>query len=254
MGLLSGKKGIVFGVANKNSIAWAIAQAATMEGARLAFTYQNERLERNVRDLTAELEEPVLLPCDVSDDTQIAAVYEVLAREFGHLDFIVHSIAFARSEDLEHRFVETSREGFRTALEVSAYSLMAVTRPALPLMGDGGSVLTMTYLGSQRATPGYNVMGVAKAALEASVRYLAADLGADNIRVNAISAGPINTLAARGIKGFVQMRGGFRERNPMHRDVAVEDVGNAAVYLLSDLSRSTTGEVLYVDCGYNMMG
>jgi enoyl-[acyl-carrier protein] reductase I len=254
MNLLAGKTGIIYGVANKYSIAWAIAQAAAAEGARLALTYQNERLEKNVRDLAATLDTPLVLPCDVTNDEQIEAVYRELADEFGHLDFIVHSVAFAKAEDLDGRFLETSRDGFRLALEISAYSLVAVTRPALPLMKDGGSVITMTYLGSERATPHYNVMGVAKAALESSVRYLAADLGPEQVRVNAVSAGPVNTLAARGVKGFVQLRGQFRERNPLHRDVDAKDVANAALFLLSDLSRSITGEVLFVDCGYNMMG
>lgn len=254
MDLLAGKRGIIYGVANKYSIAWGIARAMAEAGAQLALTYQNERLEKNVRELAATLEHPLVLPCDVTDDEQIAAVYRQIEQGFGRLDFLVHSVAFAKSDDLDGRFVQTSRDGFHLALDISAYSLVAVTRPAVPLMKDGGSVVTMTYLGSERATPGYNVMGVAKAALEASVRYLAADLGADGIRVNAISAGPINTLAARGVKGFVQMRGQFRERNPLRRDVDAQDVGHAALYLLSDLSRCVTGEVLYVDCGYNVMG
>lgn len=254
MDLFAGKAGIIFGVANKYSIAWGIAQALAGAGARLVLTYQNERLEKNVRDLAAGLVEPLVLPCDVTDDQQIAAVYDDVGRQLGKLDFIVHSVAFAKAEDLDNRFSQTSRDGFHLAMDISAYSLLAISRPAVPLLKDGGSIVAMTYLGSQRATPRYNVMGVAKAALEATVRYLAADLGEEGIRVNAISAGPINTLAARGIKGFVQMRGQFRERNPLHRDVDAKDVGDAALYLLGDLSRSVTGEVLYVDCGYNMMG
>jgi enoyl-[acyl-carrier protein] reductase I len=254
MDLLAGKTGVIFGVANKNSIAWGIAQSAAAAGARLVLTYQNERLERNVRELGATLDRPLILPCDVTSDEQIAAVYEQIGREFDQLDFVVHSVAIARREDLEGRFLDTSRDGFRVALEISAYSLVAVTRPAVPLMKDGGSVITMTYLGSERASPNYNVMGVAKAALESSVRYLATDVGVDNVRVNAISAGPINTLAARGVKGFVQMRGQFRDRNPLRRDVDAKDVGDTALYLLSDLSRAVTGEVIYVDCGYSIMG
>ncbi len=254
MELLAGKTGVIFGVANKHSIAWGIAQRAASAGARLIVTYQNERLERNVRDLAATLTDPVVLPCDVTNDEQIGEVYREIERQVGAVDFVVHSVAFANAADLDNRFVETSRDGFHLALDVSAYSLIAVARGALPLMKNGGSVIAMTYLGSVRATANYNVMGVAKAALESSVRYLAADLGADNIRVNAISAGPINTLAARGVKGFTQMRGQFRERNPLRHDVEAGDVGDAALYLLSDLSRSVTGHVLYVDCGFNIVG
>lgn len=252
--LLQGARGLIYGVANHRSIAWAIAQAAANAGATLAFTYQNERLERGVRPLVESLPGSLLLPCDVSDDAQVDAVYARLGQEWGKLDFVVHSIAFANREDLEGRFVDTSRHGFRTALDVSAYSLVTVTRGALPLMANGGSIVTLTYLGSQRAVPGYNVMGVAKAALESSMRYLAAELAPQNIRVNAVSAGPINTLAARGISGFTTMLGEFRERSPMKRGTEVAEVADAALFLLSPLARGITGDILYVDTGYHMMG
>ncbi len=254
MELLAGKKGIVYGVANKRSIAWAIARAVSNAGARLALTYQGERLEKNVRELADTLKDPILLPCDVTSDEQIEEVYRRLREEFGQLDFVVHSVAYARGEDLEGRFVDTPREGFRLALDISAYSLTAVTRPAVPLMTAGGSIITMTYLGSQRAVPHYNVMGVAKAALESSVRYLASDLGESNIRVNGISAGPINTLAARGIAGFMGMYQSFRDRVPMRRNTQIEEVADTALFLCSDLGRGITGEIIYVDCGYHMMG
>ncbi len=254
MDLLAGKTGVVFGVANKRSIAWAITRAVTDAGARVALTYQGERLEKNIRELAATLQDPLVVPCDVTKDEEIDAVYEEIGKQFGKLDFVVHSIAFANADDLAGKYVDTSREGFRMALDISAYSLVAVTRGAAPLMKDGGSVMTMTYLGSERAVPGYNVMGVAKAALESSVRYLAADLGEQQIRVNAVSAGPINTLAARGISGFMKMYGEFRERVPMRRNVDITEVANTGLFLCSDLSRGITGEVIYVDCGYHMMG
>ncbi len=252
--LLRGKYGLIYGVANHRSIAWAIAQSTAAAGATLAFTYQGERLERNVRPLAESLPDSLLLPCDVTDDAQIDAVYERIRAEWGRLDFLVHSVAYANREDLEGSFLDTSREGFRTALDISAYSLVAVTRGAVPLMTDGGSIVTMTYLGSERAVPGYNVMGVAKAALESAMRYLAAELAPRNIRVNAISAGPINTLAARGISGFTTMLGHFRERSPMKRGTEAAEVGDAAMFLLSPLARGITGEVLFVDTGYHMMG
>ncbi len=254
MSLLAGKKGIVFGVANKRSIAWAITKAVTDAGARVALTYQGERLEKNVRELAATLRDPLIIPCDVTKDGEVESVFQELGRQFDNLDFVVHSVAFANAEDLEGRFVDTSRSGFHLALDISAYSLVGITRAAAPLMKNGGSIMTMTYLGSERAVPHYNVMGVAKAALESCVRYLAADLGEQQIRVNALSAGPINTLAARGISGFMKMYGEFREKVPMKRNVDITEVGNTGLFLCSDLSSGITGEVIYVDCGYHMVG
>ncbi len=253
---LDGKHGLIIGVANKRSIAWAIAQAASAAGARLAVTYQGERLEENVRELAAGLNSPLILPCDVSDDAQIASVYESVDREFGGLDFLVHGAAYARKEELSLPFVETSREGFRLALDISAYSLIALSRGALPLMErrGGGSILTLTYLGSERVFPNYNVMGVAKAALEANVRYLAADLGSRNIRVNAISAGPIKTLAAAGISGFSSILQVYRDRAPLRRTVDTAEVAAAAMFLLSSAGRAVTAEVLMVDGGFHATG
>jgi len=253
---LEGKTGLVVGVANKRSIAWAIAQAASAAGARLAVTYQGERLEENVRELTADLSNPLILPCDVTDDSQIAAVFEQIDKEFGGLDFLVHGAAFAPPHELSAPFVETSREGFRISLDVSAYSLIALARGALPLMErrGGGSILTLTYLGSERVFQNYNVMGVAKAALEASVRYLAADLGPKGIRVNAISAGPIKTLAAKGISGFSSILQHYRDRAPLRRTVETAEVADAAVFLLGPRARSVTAEVLMVDGGYHATG
>src|SRR5215204_6277173 len=227
---LTGKHGLVVGVANKRSIAWAIAQAATAAGARLAVTYQGERLEENVRDLAEGLQDPLLLPCDVTNDSQIDAVFEAIDRDFGGLDFVVHGAAFAKREDLSAPFSQTSRDGFAMAMDISAYSLIALTRGALPLMEKrgGGSILTLSYLGSERVFPNYNVMGVAKAALEANVRYLAADLGLKNIRVNAISAGPIKTISAMGIGGFSSILNVYRERAPLRRTVDTSEVGDAA--------------------------
>jgi enoyl-[acyl-carrier protein] reductase I len=253
---LSGKHGLVVGVANKRSIAWAIAQAASAAGARLALTYQGERLEENVRDLAASLTDPLILPCDVTDDAQIGNVFAEIDRTFGGLDFLVHGAAFAPREELANPFVQTTRDGFRLALDISAYSLVALTRGALPLMErrGGGSVVTLTYLGSDRVFPNYNVMGVAKAALEACVRYLAADLGPKNIRVNAISAGPIKTLAASGISGFGGILQLYRERAPLRRTVETAEVAEAAVFLLSDAGRAITAEVLMVDAGFHATG
>jgi enoyl-[acyl-carrier protein] reductase I len=254
--MLTGKTGLVVGVANKRSIAWAIAQAASNAGARLALTYQGERLEENVRDLSATLTDPLILPCDVTDDAQIARVFEEIDRAFGGLDFLVHGAAFAPREELSNPFVQTTRDGFRMALDVSAYSLIALSRGALPLMErrGGGSVLTLTYLGSDRVFANYNVMGVAKAALESTVRYLAADLGPKNVRVNAISAGPIKTLAASGISGFSGILQLYRDRAPLRRTVETSEVADAAVFLLSDAGRAVTAEVLMVDGGYHAMG
>jgi len=253
---LAGKTGLIVGVANKRSISWAIAQAAANAGARLALTYPSERLEENVRELAATLENPLILPCDVTSDQQIDALAASLGDGFGGLDFLLHGAAFAPKDELNNPFVQTSREGFRVALDVSAYSLIGLTRAVAPLMKQrgGGSVLTLTYLGSQRVFTNYNVMGVAKAALEASVRYLASDLGPDNIRVNAISAGPIKTLAAMGIKDFSAIRDIYRERTPLRRNVELDDVAGAAMFLLGPASRGITGEILMVDAGYHITG
>jgi enoyl-[acyl-carrier protein] reductase I len=253
---LSGKHGLVVGVANKRSISWAIAQAASAAGARLALTYQGDRLAENVNELAATIDAPLLRPCDVTDDQQIADVATAIDREFGGLDFLVHGAAFAPKADLDNPFVQTSREGFRIALDVSAYSLIALTRAVAPMMErrGGGSIVTLTYLGSQRVFNNYNVMGVAKAALEASVRYLASDLGARNIRVNAVSAGPIKTLAASGIKDFSSIRHAYPERAPLRRNIEVDEVAGAALFLLSPASAGITGEVLFVDAGYHITG
>jgi enoyl-[acyl-carrier protein] reductase I len=256
MNSLAGKHGLVVGVANKRSISWAIAQAAATAGARLALTYPSARLEENVRELAAKLDNAVVLPCDVSNDAEISALAADLEREFGGLDFLVHGAAFAPAEALNSPFVETSRDSFRIALDVSAYSLVALTRAVLPLMErqGGGSVLTLTYLGSQRVFTNYNVMGVAKAALEASVRYLASDLGTKNIRVNAISAGPIKTLAAAGISGFSNILQVYRDRAPLRRNVELAEVADAALFLLGPASRAVTGEIVMVDAGYHAIG
>ena len=258
MSLLNGKLGIVFGVANKRSIAWAIAQAASAAGARLAVTYQGERLEENVRELSAGLTSPLILPCDVTDDAQIAAVFAAIDKEFGGLDFVVHGAAFAPREELasDFHFVDTTRAGFKLSLDVSAYSLIALARGAAPLMErrGGGSILTLTYLGSERVFPNYKVMGVAKAALEATVRYLAADMGPANVRVNAVSAGPVKTLAAAGIAGFSSILHVYPERAPLRRNVDAAEVGDASAFLLSDAARGITGEVLMVDAGFHVTG
>jgi enoyl-[acyl-carrier protein] reductase I len=253
---MAGMTGLVVGVANKRSIAWAIAQAASAAGARLAVTYQGERLEENVRELAESLADPLILPCDVADDGQIAHVFGEIDRAFGGLDFVVHGAAFAPREELSAPFVQTSRDGFRLSLDISAYSLIALARGALPLMErrGGGSILTLTYLGSQRVFQNYNVMGVAKAALEASVRYLAADLGPKNIRVNAISSGPIKTLAAAGISGFSAILQHYRDRAPLRRTVDTSEVADAAMFLLGPAGRAVTAEVLMVDAGYHACG
>jgi enoyl-[acyl-carrier protein] reductase I len=253
---LTGKHGLVVGIANKRSIAWAIAQVVSTAGARLAVTYQGERLEENVRELAAGLSEPLILPCDVTDDGQLDGVFSAIDREFGGLDFLVHGAAFAPREELSAPFVQTTREGFRLSLDVSAYSLVALARGAQPLMErrGGGSILTLTYLGSERVFQNYNVMGVAKAALEACVRYLAADLGPKNIRVNAISAGPIKTLAASGIAGFSNILQHYRDRAPLKRTVETAEVADAALFLLSPAGRAVTAEVLMVDGGYHATG
>jgi enoyl-[acyl-carrier protein] reductase I len=256
MATLNGTCGLITGIANKRSIAWAIAKAMARDGARLALTYQGERLLDNVQELAAELDRPLLLPCDVTSDTQIAEVFQAIEREFGGLDFMLHGTAFAPREELSRPFVETSREGFRLALDVSAYSLVAMSRGAAPLMAarGGGAIVTLTYLGSGRVFPNYNVMGVAKAALEASVRYLADGLGPQNIRVNAISAGPIKTLAASGIAGFGGILQVYRDRSPLRRNTELEEVGETGRFLLGPESSGITGEVLMVDSGYHVMG
>jgi enoyl-[acyl-carrier protein] reductase I len=254
--MLKDRAGIVFGVANKRSIAWAIAQALAGAGMRLAFTYQGERLRENVEELASTLPGSVLYPCDVGADAEIAAVFAGVERDLGRLDALVHSVAFARKEDLEGSFVNTEREGFRVAHDVSAYSLVALARAAAPVMerGGGGSIVAMTYYGAEKVAAGYNVMGVAKASLEASVRYLAADLGPRGIRVNAISAGPVNTLAARGIRGFTGMLSHHAEKAPLRRNVELREIGDTALFLASPMSSAITGEVIHVDGGYFIMG
>jgi len=256
-GAFEGKRALVLGVANKRSIAWAIAQVLADGGAKLAFTYQGERIEKSVRDLAATVDTAVVTSCDVRSDDDIARVFGEVGDAFGgELDILVHSVAFAAAEDLEGRFTDTPRDRFWLAVDVSAYSLVACTRAAEPLMekAGGGSVVTMTYLGGERAVPHYNVMGVAKATLDASVKYLASDLGQKNIRVNAVSAGPVRTLAARSIAGFTTMETMFEERAPLHRHVDADDVGAAAAYLLSDAAKNITATTLYVDSGYHAMG
>lgn len=253
---LAGKCGLIVGVANRRSISWAIAQAAAAAGARLALTYPSQRLEENVRELAAKLENPVVAPCDVSSDEQMATLASTLEAEFGGLDFLVHGAAFAPQPELNNPFVETSREGFRIALDISVYSLIGLARAVLPLMEKrgGGSILTLTFIGSERVFPNYNVMGVAKAGLEASMRYLAADLGPKNIRVNAISAGPIKTLAATGIGGFSSILQVYRDRAPLRRNVELAEVADAAVFLLSSASRAITGDIVRVDSGFHAVG
>lgn len=254
MGILDNKKAVIFGVANERSIAWAIAQALHKEGSELAFTYAGTALESRVRPLAESIGSKVILPCDVTNDAEIDAVFENIKQQWGSLDILIHSIAFANKEELKGMFVDTSREGFKLAMDVSAYSLVALAKRAYPLMTNGGSIITMTYYGSEKVVPNYNVMGVAKAALEASVKYMAADLGQKNIRVNAISAGPIKTLAAMGISGFRDMLQTVENKSPLKRNVTTEDVANTALYLSSRLSSGVTGEVIYVDAGYNIMG
>jgi len=253
--MLQNKQGIIFGVANKRSIAWATAQALHGAGARLAFAYQGERLKENVEGLTrAEMPDSLLYSCDVTKQDEVDATFKQIAEEFGRLDFLVHSIAFAPREALEGDYLKTDRDAFLTALEISAFSLTQLARAAAPLMTDGGSIVTMTFHGADKVYQGYNVMGVAKAALESSVRYLASDLGPRNIRVNAISAGPIQTLSARGVAGLSTMLKHHAERAPLKRNVEVHEVGNTALFLCSSLSSGITGETIFVDCGYNVMG
>ena len=255
MALLSGKLGVVFGVANKRSIAWAIAQSWAREGAKLAFTYQGERLKENVEELGATFgSDTLILPCDVTKDEEINRVFETVGAKFGKLHLMLHSVAFAPKEALEGEFVNTSREAFRIAHDVSAYSLVALARGAAPLMTEGGSIIAMSYYGSEKVVPHYNVMGVAKAALESSTRYLAYDLGPKKIRVNCISAGPMNTLAARGISGFSEMLKHYEAHAPLKRNVLPEELGATGLFLASDGAAAITGQVIYVDSGYQIMG
>jgi enoyl-[acyl-carrier protein] reductase I len=252
--MLENKIGMIFGVANKRSIAWACADACASHGAKLAFTYQGERLKENVEKLAAELTDSLIVPCDVSQQYQVDEAFAAVKEKYGRLDFLIHSIAFAPREALEGEFIMTSREAFRTALEISAFSLTQLGQAAAPLMTNGGSIVTMSYYGAEKVVMNYNVMGVAKAALESSVRYLAADVGKNNIRVNAISAGPINTLSARGVKNMGSLLGYVGERSPLKRNVSAAEVGNTALFLVSDLASGITGETIFVDCGYNIMG
>ncbi|MBP3966984.1 MULTISPECIES: enoyl-ACP reductase FabI [Paenibacillus] len=253
-GLLAGKNVLVMGVANDRSIAWAIAQSLAAQGARLAFTYENERVEERVRKLAETIPGSLFLQCNVTVDEEIESLAVQLKESFGVLHGLVHSIAFAKTEELDGMFVDTSRAGFALAHDISAYSLAAVAQRVYPLMTEGGSIMTMTYLGAERALRNYNVMGVAKAALEASVRYLAADLGPHNIRVNAVSAGPIRTLAAKGIKDFNSILRQVEEKSPLRKTTEAAEVGDTAMFLLSHLSRGITGEIIYVDNGYNIVG
>ena len=253
--MLQNKIGLVFGVANKRSIAWATAQALSEAGARLAFTYQGDRLKENVEGLTREaMPDSLLIPCDVTKQEEVDETFKRVGQEFGRLDFLIHSIAFAPREALGGAYLDTSTEAFLTALQVSAFSLVQLSKAAAPLMTEGGSIISMSYYGAEKVVAGYNVMGVAKAALEASTRYLAADLGPRNIRVNAISAGPIQTLSARGVADFSSMLKHAAEKAPLRRNVEAREVGSTAVFLCSPMSSAITGEVIHVDCGYNIMG
>ena len=254
VGLLEGKKALIFGVANDHSIAWGIAKALHEQGASVGFSSIEMLIEKRVRPLAKSLGSTFVEPCDVQQDADIERVFARWRNEQGTLDILVHALAFARREDLDGRFVDTSRAGFMLALDVSAYSMVALARAAAPLMPNGGSMMTLSYYGAEKVVANYNVMGVAKSALESSVRYLAADLGPHNIRVNAISAGPIRTLAASGIAGFKTMYGKFKDIAPMRQSISIEDVGGTAVYLASDLSRNVTGETVYVDGGFNVLG
>lgn len=254
MGLLDGKKALIFGVANDHSIGWGIAQALHEEGATVGFSSIEMLIEKRVKPLADSIGAEFLEPCDVQDDAQIQRVMDAWKERYGTLDILVHAVAYARKDELEGKFLDTSRDGFALAMDISAYSLVAITKAARPLMSDGGSILTLTYYGAEKVVANYNVMGVAKAALEACVRYLAVDLGPSGIRVNAISAGPVRTLAASGVKNFKSLHRAFQEISPLRRPILPEDCGNAAKYLCSDLSRAVTGEILYVDGGYNVIG
>ncbi|MBU91298.1 MAG: enoyl-[acyl-carrier-protein] reductase FabI [Acidobacteria bacterium] len=249
--ILAGKKGLVVGVANERSIAWGLARRAASAGAELAFTYQGEALLKRVQPLAESVGSNLLVPMDVTDEAQVDAAFDAVGKAFGSLDFLVHSIAFAGREDLKGRTLDTSRDGFLMAMEISVYSLLHLVRKVEPMMNEGGSIVTMTYYGSMKTVPNYNVMGIAKASLEASVRYLAGDLGEKNIRINAISAGPIKTLAASGVSGLRSMFSQLAERSPLRRNVDIDDVGSAGLYLLSELSKGVTGEVHYVDAGFS---
>jgi enoyl-[acyl-carrier protein] reductase I len=253
--LLEGKTGVVFGIANKRSLAWAIAQRANEEGARIVITYQGERLEENALKLAEQLNNPLVLPCDVTKDEDITAVFAKIKEEIGSLDFVVHGVAFAMREELEGDYINTSREGYRIAQDISVYSLTAIAKQAAALMQErGGSIVTLTYLGGERVIPGYNVMGIAKAALDMSVKYLAANLGPQGIRVNGLSAGPVRTLASAGIGGFTKILEHMRNHAPLRRNVDQAEVADAALFLLSNMSRGITGEIMHVDSGYNIMG
>jgi enoyl-[acyl-carrier protein] reductase I len=254
MGLMTGKKGLILGLANDKSIAWGISKKLHEEGASLGFTYLNEAFEKRVRPLAQSLGSEIIVGCDVTKDADVEALFKEVEKKWGGLDFLVHSVAFAGRDELKNPFHMTSREGFRVALDTSAYSLISVTRAALPLMKNGGSIITLTYLGSTRAIANYNVMGVAKAALEASVRYLALELGEKGIRVNAISAGPVRTLSASGVSGFSDILGIMETKSPLRRTVTLEELGKSAVYFLSDMASGVTGEVHFVDTGYNIIG
>jgi enoyl-[acyl-carrier protein] reductase I len=251
---LAGKTAVVFGLANKRSIAWGIAQKLHEAGATLAICYQNDRMRLEAEDLIAELPGASGFQCDVSNDQEIESLFAAIGKKCGKIDILVHAVAYAPAEELRGEFITTSREGFRIALDVSVYSLIAVSRAAVPLMTDGGSIMTLTFYAAEKVVPNYNVMAVAKAGLESTVRYLAANLGSRNIRVNAISAGPIKTLAARGVGSLGDMLKSHAERAPLHRNVDQLEVGGAALFLASNLSSAITGEILYVDCGYNIMG
>jgi len=252
--MLKDKIGLILGVANKRSIAWACAESCLEAGAKLAFTYQGERLQRNVEKLTNGLEDTLVVPCDVANQDEVDAAFAAIKEKYGRLDFVIHSIAFAPREALEGEFLDTSRDAFITALEISAYSLTQIARAAKPLMTDGGSIVTMSYYGAEKVVQNYNVMGVAKSALESSTRYLANDLGKHNIRVNAISAGPLNTLSARGVKNLIGFLRQVEEKAPLKRNVEASEVGSTALFLVSDMSSGITGETIFVDCGYNIMG
>jgi enoyl-[acyl-carrier protein] reductase I len=254
MGHLDGKKALVFGVANKYSLAWGIAQRLAAEGAELGFSYAMDRLERRVRPLAKSVDATFIERCDVSNDAEIKETFDKAAAHFGHIDMLVHAIAFAETKDLNGLFLDTSRDGFHTAMDISVYSLVALARAARPLMKDGGAIVTLTYYGAEKVVPHYNVMGVAKAALEASTRYLAYELGPDGIRINAISAGPVKTLSAGAFSGFRHMMHYIGERAPLRRNITQDEVGSTGFYLLSDLSNGVTGETLYVDAGYHIMG
>lgn len=254
MGLLEGKRALIFGLANDHSIAWGIAQAFHREGATVGFASMEMLMEKRVKPLAARLDSPFVEACDVQKDEDIARVFAKWKEQFGELDILIHAVAFANKDDLKGEFMNVSREGFLLAQDVSAYSLVALAREARPLMSDGGTILTLSYYGAEKAVVNYNVMGVAKASLEACVRYLAVDLGKEGIRVNAISAGPVRTLSASGVSGFKKMHRLFEEISPMKRPLSIDDLGNSAVYLCSEMSRGTTGEIHYVDGGYNIIG